>query len=210
MANTTKVSEVSICNQALSWLGQPAITSLDQKSTAAELCKLNYPHLRDALTEARMWTFATVREESSSKIQSGQQGFFEHNIPEAWLAVYRVYRSTISNRQVQANWIREGTKVLVDETDVELWGLLRIEDPARFSLLFVQALAARIAADLCNALTQNRQLQIDLWGIYEAKLSEAAVRDGQQGRAEEVGSSRLLEARGGFSGGLIGVEGIGG
>ena len=199
MANQ-KISEVSICNQALSWLGQPAISSLDQQSTSAELCKNNYPHLRDALLESRMWTFATLRAASSSQIQSGQQGFFVHDIPEDFLAVYRVYRSTLSNRQLQANWIREGNKVLADETDVELWGLERIQDPARFSLLFVQALAARIAADLCNALTQNRQLQIDLWGIYEAKLSEATVRDGQQGRAETLGNSTLVEARGGFAG----------
>lgn len=209
MANDTKLSEVSICNQALSWLGQPAISSLDQESTAAELCKLNYPHLRDALLESRMWTFAIIRQDSETEIETGQ-GFFEHTIPDGWLAVYRVYRATLSNRQVQVNWVREGTKILADQGKVELWGLLRIEDPSRFSILFVQALAARIAADLCNALTQNRQLQIDLWGMYEAKLSEAAVRDGQQGRAEEMGSSRLIESRGGFSGGIIGVEGIGG
>ena len=60
------ISEVSICNQALSWLGQETITSLDDQATTAVWMNANYDLLRDSVMEARMWTFATVRAVSTS------------------------------------------------------------------------------------------------------------------------------------------------
>ena len=53
---TTKsmVSEVSICNQALRWLGQNKIQSLDEKTASAEWMADNYPFIRDAVLEERM------------------------------------------------------------------------------------------------------------------------------------------------------------
>ena len=54
-------SEVSICNQAISWLGGKSIISLDDGTTEANLCKANYDHLRDVVLEAKAWTFAIKR-----------------------------------------------------------------------------------------------------------------------------------------------------
>jgi len=51
-------STVSICNQALSLLGEAPIISLDDDSNTAALCKANYSDLRDAVLEAGNWSFA--------------------------------------------------------------------------------------------------------------------------------------------------------
>jgi hypothetical protein len=74
-------------------------------------------------------------------------------------------------------------------------GLTRISDTSSFSSLFVQALAARIAADAAIPLTENRQLQVDMWGLYNDKLTEAAARDGQQGTSDVVTQRGLTGAR---------------
>ena len=47
--NQPAVSEVSISNQALGWLGANPITSLDENGAAAALCRNNYDHCRDGL-----------------------------------------------------------------------------------------------------------------------------------------------------------------
>jgi hypothetical protein len=54
-----------ICNLALAHIGQTQITSLDDGSTPAELCKQFFPEARDTMLQSRQWGFALRREELS-------------------------------------------------------------------------------------------------------------------------------------------------
>ena len=58
---SSTASEVDISNMALGWLGADRITSLDDESVEAQLCKLNYPRSRDVVLEDVEWTFAVRR-----------------------------------------------------------------------------------------------------------------------------------------------------
>jgi len=183
------VSETSICNQALTWLAAKTITSLDDNSREAIWMKNNYPFIRDAVLEERMWTFATARDTSTTADRDAWDQMYLHPKPEDWLSVFRVMLPTTSSPVTGANqsinridptWRMEGGNVISAHTTVLLWGLKRISDTGAFSALFVQALAARLASEAAIALTENRQLQVDMWGLYGDKLREAAVRDGQQ------------------------------
>jgi hypothetical protein len=198
-------SEVSIANQALSWLGQEPITSLDEDSRKANWFNTNYPFIRDALTEERMWTFATARFTDTTADMDNFESQFSHLMPTGWLSVYRVYRNVSSKypeQWIQSDgWRREGDQILTDEATVYMWGMVRLSDTARMSSLFVQALAARLAADSCIYFTENRQLQADLWALYADKLSQASVRDGQQGANEQIQSNTLVNARWSSGGG---------
>jgi hypothetical protein len=200
------VSETSIANQALSWLGQDPITSLDDRSTTAEWMKNNYPFLRDAVLEERMWTFATVRAMSTAADLDPFGAQYSHVMPLGWSSIFRVYRNTSgadpSRWNKSEGWRREGANILTREETVALWGINRVTDTGPFSLLFVQALAARLAADACIPLTENRQLQSDMFNLYSVKLAEAAVRDGQQGSNELIQSDSLINARWSSGGGL--------
>lgn len=198
-ANNSMVSEVSICNQALSWLGQSAISSLDDQSTTAQWMRNNYPFIRDSVLEQRMWTFATARATSETADMDEWGVQFAHPSPD-WVSVFRCYRSVGRSPVIDQSWRLEGGVILSDYATVYLWGLKRVTDTGKFSPLFTQALAARIAADACIPLTENRQLQADLWNLYNVKLSEAAVRDGQQGSNEKVVSDTLVLARSGSGG----------
>ena len=148
------ISEVSICNQALSWVGANQISSFDEPSAEAEWCKSNYDFLRDAVLEERMWTFATARDSSTTADVDEWGKFFKHRLPEEWLAVYRVYEDRDGKRP--ANWVREGEWILSATDIVYLWGLIRVIDTNKFTNLFVQALAARMAA-MARLLAQGRR-----------------------------------------------------
>jgi hypothetical protein len=191
--NRSMISETSICNQALSWIGGNQIDSLEEPSTEATWCRNNYPFLRDAVLEERQWTFATVRAISEvAETPIWGTGLYAHPVPLDWLGVFRVYRDQNGNR---ANWHREGRDVIADAAKVYMWGTLRVTDTGFFTTMFVQALAARIAADLAIAFSQSRQLQADMWALYERKLDDAAARDGQQGRNEVIEQTVLTSAR---------------
>jgi hypothetical protein len=191
----SNVSEVSICNQALTFLGQKPITSLNDASTTAEWMRNNYPFIRDAVLEERMWTFATARASSTTMDRDAWDTAYSHPAPLNWISVFRVYRNSGISTLTSIDWRLEDGNILCSESNILLWGLKRVTDTGKFSPLFVQALAARIAADACIPLTENRQLQADMWNLYSVKLGEAAARDGQQGSNEKVVSDTLVLAR---------------
>jgi len=193
-----KISDISICNQALGWLGQKSITSFADDSECAQLCDLNYPVLRDAVLESRTWTFALRTQMLESATSDEWNRGFLYPLDSDWLVVLRVYDeppgwSPKDNRQMR--WVREGNAIVAEKGQAYLWGVQRVLDTGRFTTLFAQALAARLAADLAITLTQNRQLQADMWSLYNDKLAEAAVRDGQQGRTERTTANTLVDAR---------------
>ena len=191
--NRSMVSEVSICNQALGFLGASRITSLDDPSVAANRCRDNYSFLRDAVLEERMWSFALAREVSEVADKAAWGDLYQHQLPVEWMQVFRVFSD--AGGHGKANWVREGEFVLADYPKVYLWGITRVTDTNKFSQLFVQALAARLAAELAMPITNNRELQADMWGLYQQKLRDAATRDGQQGSSERIQSSALVDAR---------------
>jgi len=196
-SNGPMISEVSICNQALGYLGANPITSFADQSTTAELCRNNYPYIRDAVLEERMWTFATARATSTVADLDPWGQMYAHEIPLNWISVFRCYRD-VNNIECpikSAGWRREGQSVLSREATVYLWGVKRITNTGAFSPLFTQALAARIAAELSIAITESKTLQADLWALYQAKLSDAATRDGQQGSREKITSNSLVNVR---------------
>ena len=196
-SNQSMVSETSICNQALTWLGQDPVNSINDGSTTAEWMRNNYPFLRDAVLEERMWTFATARAKSITEDMDEWGTMYTHPIPLNWQSVYRVYSSVdgYGNGVSDRTWRMEGGNVLSTNQTVYLWGIQQVTDTNKSSMLFIQALAARIAADACIPMTENRQLQADMWGLYGDKLREAAARDGQQGSNDIITQSKLTGAR---------------
>ncbi len=185
-------SEVSICNQALSWLGGAHITSLDDESTEAVLCKATYASVRDAVLEARDWTFAVGRYDLPKAATGPTNGYANaFPIPSDVLRILEVLDNL--------DWQIEGQDVVTNEDAVSIKAVVRVTDPNRFSALFVQALAARLAADLAIALTQSRELQQQHYQLYLAKLDEAAANDGMQGKSRKITSSWLQRSRLGSS-----------
>ena len=155
----------------------------------------NYPFIRDAVLEERMWTFATARASSTTLDRDACDTAYSHPAPLNWISVFRIYRNSGISTLTSIDWRLEDGNILCSESNILLWGLKRVTDTGKFSPLFVQALAARIAADACIPLTENRQLQVDMWGLYGDKLREAAARDGQQGSNDMITQSRLTGVR---------------
>jgi hypothetical protein len=195
--NKSMVSETSIVNQALGFLGSNPITSLNDDSISAQLMRDNYPFIRDAVLTEAAWTFATDRltDTTADMDAWGQQ--YKHALPLDWMQVLRVYHDISNNhRRLRSNdWVREGDFILTNEATVYMWGIKRITDTSLFSPAFVQCLATRIAADLCMAITESVTQQGTLYQIYDIKLKEAMNADGVQGANEMIQSNTLLDAR---------------
>ena len=193
LSNEPMVSETSICNQALTWLGQGPVLTLDEPAKTAQWMKANYRFIRDAVVEERMWTFSLARGVSTTQNKDGWGQNFAHLTTTDWLSIYRVYKDPQDAAQIE--WKMEDGHLICDYETVYIWGQKRVTDTGKFSSLFVQALAGRLAADACVPLTENRLLQKDLWALYGQKIAIASTRDGQQGSNETIQSSSMVDAR---------------
>ena len=89
----------------------------------------------------------------------------------------------------------EGNAILINESVCRVKLIRQVIDTTKFSPLFIQALAARLAADLAIPLTQNTTLESAKYQLYLAKLTQAAARDGQQGKSQRIRSRWLERAR---------------
>lgn len=208
------VSAVSICNQALGWLGADTITSLNDETKEAQLCKDNFDELRDAVLLEREWTFAVRRLILTPLLADPVYGY-EHQflLPTDVLRALNIPTSLgtfgglpflaggggADTDQGLPDWRVEnsadGNVILANVERIRLRVIWRVVNEKLWSPMFVQALAGRIAADLAMPLVNSRLLQKDMWALYEMKLAKATTMDGMQGRHEVKRSDQLINVR---------------
>ena len=196
------LSEIRIANLALTALGAATITSRDDDTTEGKLVNIHYDEARDATLEAREWTFAVHRKTWPLLESVPDWGFStQFQLPADTLRIIEA-RSASKERvnfRELANtlrWVREGDKILTDSITLQIRYLRQITDPLKYSPAFGHCLAARLAYEMSIPITQSRQMQSDMFTLYETKLVMAAQTDGMQGRTEVIRSNRLTGIRG--------------
>ena len=194
------MSEVSICNQALSLVGSLSnngnivepLTSLDDNTKEAKLCKLNYEPVRDAVLSEHDWSFATRWEDLPASADPSPGEYpNEFPLPSDVLTVLFVgldYRH-------QENWQVENNAIRTDAQTCRCQVIYRVTDTSKFSALFTQALVARLAGELAIPITNSRTLMENLFQMYGEKVKLASSRDSQQGRSRRLRSKWLVGAR---------------
>lgn len=188
-------SEVSICNQALGFLGEGLITSFSDGTKGANLCQANYQYLRDAVLEDTEWSFAMKRDKLPALSTTPVSYAYAHQLPTDCLRVCQV---SWDNQFIQTDtlkWELEDRKVLCDLETVYVRYVSRVTDPSKFSPGFTQALVYRIASELAIPLTNSRSLMESMQTMYEARLRVGVALDGTQGRTRRVSASWINRAR---------------
>jgi hypothetical protein len=183
-------SVVEICNLALTKVGEDSITSLTENTKAGRLCNLHYGPLRDSVLSAHNWNFAMTR---VALALLGDAPAFDYSAQFALpVDCLRVYQTNLPRYQ---HWKVEGRFLLCDASEVSIIYIKKVEDPNLFSALFVEALAARIAAELAQPLSDSPSLVGNMFNLYERKLREARSFDAQEGHPEGLDADAWLDSR---------------
>jgi hypothetical protein len=191
-------SEVSICNQALSWLGVSAIMSLDDPQKQAQLCKTNYAQLRNTVLEEGKWTFATRRVVYSTPVATGPAYGYSNKFALAsdQLVVIEANDSGEPQGDYTLDWRVEERHIVTNASKIYAKVIMQVTDVSKFTNTFRQALAARIGAELALPLTESHKKMMDMWALYDAKLTNAMTIDGMQGRSDRIKSrSNIMRRR---------------
>lgn len=216
------VSAVDICNQALGWLGADPITSLNDSSKEAQLCKENFDNLRDTVLLEREWTFAVRRFRLTPMVIKPVYGYAEQFLlPPEVLRVLNIPASRgqfgglpflnggagADTQEGLFDWrvesIDAGNVILANisgtagqiTSSIRVRAIVRIDNLKLWSLMAIQALAQRLAADLAMPITNSIQIARTHWTLYDNKLAAAATMDGMQGKSEVKRSDNLINVR---------------
>lgn len=180
-------SEVDIANRALSMLGEVRITSLDDNSKPARAMKARYTLLRDAELSAYPWRFSVKRVQLAASTDTPAWGYSTiYDRPVDDLRPIKVGGAYVNANQIGVFY--ESSGVHVDQSPYEIIDgrihtnlsapldyeyIARITDSGAFDQLFVEGLAARLAADAAEELTQSNSKKEAAFSIYRNVLAEA-------------------------------------
>ena len=183
-------SQVSIANRALALLGANTISAFDDGSTEANIIRAIYADARDAVLRSAPWGCATFR---ASLAQNTTDPLFE------WDKSYQLptdpYCLAVLSLKETDEYRIEGRNLLCNYDSANIRYIGRVTDPGLFDPALVWALATRIAAESCYALTQNRTQAGDMWALAQQALEDAVIADGSEVRFDDIISDSLLIVR---------------
>lgn len=182
-------SVVEICNRALDKLGETPIASLADDIKASRACNRAFAPVRDAVLRDHPWNCAIGRAALAADGQAPVWGYARRfPLPVDCLRVLDI--------AVETRWIVEGRAILTDAgAPLQIRYIRRVDDPNLFDPLFVEALAARLAVELCEALTQSNTKRQALLEDYGRIVERARAADGQEGLPAPLAESPWVLAR---------------
>lgn len=183
-------SVVQICSLALTRLGHKAIISLTDGSKGSGLASLHYEPTRDSVLRAHPWNFAIRRDAIAADSQAPAWGYARaFQLPSDCLRLVQLERP-------DAEYRVEGRKIVTDEgAPLKIEYIARISDPNEFDSVFIDALAARLAAELAVPLTDNAQIMDQMMSAYALKLSEARTMDSMEGTPRGIDADGWITSR---------------
>ena len=192
-------SVTSICNQALSHLGESPITSIEESSVEGRSCKLHYDITRDEQLRAHRWNFAQDRAILSRLSTTPVFGWsYQYRLPVDCLRALELNGSA-DNDHLTDPWIVEGRNVLTNAEAARLIYTRQETDPSLYDSLFVKTFALALAIKLTEVIRGTTSKTSDLVSMYEQlDAPEARRMDANEGKGRRKlisNSSPLLRAR---------------
>ena len=198
-------STVDIANFALNNLGASNITTLDENSKAARIINQRYDAVRDAVFRAHPWNCLIRRAQLAQETDTPVFGYAkQYALPTEpfCLRVLEFSNGSLSYPQdnMTSNtggpvFVIEGRKLLTDEGTARIKYIGRVTDPQEYDASLVEALAARLAAEVCYAITGSTSMVQIQTALYEAKITEARFNDATEGAPQKIEASDFIESR---------------
>lgn len=186
------MSQVSICNVALSKIGDESILSLDDDTKAARYCKLLYDEQRKFVLRSYPWRFALNRYVLAPLRDKPLFGYeYQFSLPADCLRVWEV----IGNSRDNPFQVENG-RILYNQSVLKFIGISDVSDPSLFDAMFSEALSLRLASQLAFPLTADKALSREMTEQYEYYVQKARSASAFEGTNEQITlAESWLEAR---------------
>jgi hypothetical protein len=187
-------STVSIANRALQKLGAKRISSLTQDHPNARSMNAAFEQVRDAELRRYVWSFAIKRASIAADAtdETILNTWKRYSLPNDFI---RLIRDDESGFHV--DWKIEGLYILSDTASpLKIKYVAKIEDPAYYDPLFVEALAAKLALECAVEIKDASVTDFSkIEDSYKTAISEARMLGAIEKPAEEFPEDSWLAAR---------------
>lgn len=168
-------SVVDICNRALSRIGASRITSITDAVKPAKACNSAYNLVRDEVLREHPWN-CTITRQALAPLSTDPVYEYDNQ--------YQLPSDCLRLLEVQNNdydYVIEGRAILTDYgSTLNIKYQKREEDPQQYDSLLVSVIAARLAWEICEELTQSRTKTMDKRDEYKQILAAAKMVDAQE------------------------------
>jgi hypothetical protein len=182
MSAVTVVTDLEICNMALDFVKETPITSLDEDRTAARWMKRNYKPVRNIVLTTIPWKFAMKRamlpEDPEKPAFEWDKRFRKPN--DCMRVLHLRYQGRMNGalipHQVEGDFILTNAGAPLPIRYISL-----IDDVARWTPMFCDAVAYKLAARIAHLLT-GKQSMVEMNNVmFRETLTLAASIDAAEG-----------------------------
>ena len=92
-------------------------------------------------------------------------------------------------------FVIEGRKLLTNEGTVKIKYVGQVTDTTQYDSNLTETLSARLAHEICYAITGSTSLMTQTYQLYQEKLKEARFVDATEGAPQRIEASDFIEAR---------------
>lgn len=173
-------SDVSICNSAILKVGGRQISSLDDNTRTSNICKAQYPILRDEVMRACPWRFALQQLVLSTPSASAPSFGYSsaYDIPSNILRVWRVNTNP---------WTEIGNQIVCDKPDgIDCLAIYQNTDPTSYDAQFAESVSWRLAMEIALAVVQSVPLKQEMEKGYEKSMALARSSNAVIGTPEQL------------------------
>lgn len=196
------MTEVEICNLALSHIRVKSIASLSDNTPQANECNRLYDPTRDAVLEKFNWNFARKRIILSLKSETYAGWTYAYAYPSDCIKARKIYNSvgesTISGKikfEVAIDDALTARIILTEQEDAVLIYTARVTTPNMFSSQFVTAMGYAMAVELTVPLRADVALKETMRLEYINIIEQAGAEDANEGHDVPEQVSSFLDAR---------------
>ena len=187
------LTKFDICSQALTKVGADTITSFSDGTQESNVCSVMYDTIKKSLLYYTFWNFAIDKQQLNklSETPTDKKFTSAHSLPGD---VIRIKAVIDQNGLPNYTYRKEGQKIF-SSLDTVILEYVQNMDETNMPSFFVEALVAKIATEINEAITGNGALTNRLANDFQQKLRASRIADGQENPPQNiVPAGRLIEA----------------
>lgn len=187
-------SETDIANLALQLLGANRIADIDENSANARACRECYSVLRDGELRSHPWNFAIARAQLAEDAAAPTWGKdHQYQLPSDFIRLLSDYEE---DNDIDTDRVIEGRFIVSDESSpIYIRYIKRVTDTSHFDPNFIIALAAKMAAWMCERITQSNSKKADAKAAYKDAIVDAKRTNGIEKRPQVSYNSEWIDRR---------------
>lgn len=191
------ISDVEICNLALSKIGQSTINTLSEASVEAEMCALYYPNVRDNLLRSFPWNFCNKSVqlgEAATSIPENDFWEYLYVYPSDCLKIYKIFEDgnfalPVPN-EYEVTSYKNVKYICCHIYQAYCRYAQKITDPTLFDPCFIDALACKMAMEIAVPISNSTDRLKIAQALYQTAIQSAMLTNAIEGEEQKFPSEQ--------------------